>query len=494
MSPWATGLLTSLVWFAACARPDASGQERLEGDQLLVLEGATLIDGTGAAPRPGATVVVQNGRILRVGARGEFRYPADARVLDLAGRYLVPGFIDTHAHVAILRWKQQADGTLQGTYSREVSERVLRALLALGVTTVRNPGAPTAEEGVRLRDAVASGAVLGPRILTAGSVLVVPPGPRAEAAVREEVRQQAEAGVDMIKLSPGLPPVLVKAAIEEAHARDLTVVGHLQRTTWTEAARLGIDAITHGSPWAPEYLAAHRRGAYQQTMRGRLDWLEWVDLQGPEITEMIDALVRHRVPVDPTLIAYHTKFWGDDPRHLENPERFLIPEILEDWNAVGGFTNDWTPEDYRRGKRLWPKVLQLVKLYHERGVLLAAGSDLPNAWVVPGVSFHQELQLLADAGIPASEVLRIATRNGARTLGIDGEVGTIEAGKVADLLVLGADPTASLAHTRRIECVLRAGALYSPRALLDSIGATQVRAQSCPFTAEPRAQPGGEPE
>ena len=139
--------------------------------------------------------------------------------------------------------------------------------------------------------------------------------------------------------------------------------------------------------------------------------------------------------------------------------------ILEGWRQ-GTFTSGWTENDYARAKAAWSKVLGLTKRLFDRGILLTAGSDLPNPWVIPGVSFHEELQLLADAGIPPLDVLRIATANGAKALGIDDEAGTVEVGRRADLVVLTANPLDDLGNTRSIEWVILGGVAFNPDSLL----------------------------
>jgi imidazolonepropionase-like amidohydrolase len=454
-------LVSALIAFSGCTST-AAVQTR---STPLVLRGVTVIDGTGAPPSVNMDVVIEGERIVGIHPSGSQRYARDATVLDLSGRYLLPGLIDTHAHVTVLRWYPDESGRRRGVFDRGVSERTLRVLLAHGVTAVRNPSAPTAE-GVALRDDVARGLIAGPRIVTSGVHLN--DARMSEEDLRGEVRKQVAVGVDFIKVYAGLTPPQVSAVIDEAHALGVPVVGHLQRTTWTEAARLGIDAITHGFSWAPAYLPENRRSEYRQTLLGRLDWLEWIDPDGPEVQEMIRVLVEQRVAVDPTLIAYHTKFFGDDPRYLEHPEHHLVPEIVEDWRG-GTHTDDWTSADYARGKRLWPRAAQLIRRYHEAGVLLSAGSDLPVPWVIPGVGLHEELELLVAAGIPPLEVLRIATRNGAETLGLLDEIGTVEVGKRADLVMLGADPTANIRNTRSIELIIQNGRTMRPGEILNEL-------------------------
>ena len=359
------------------------------------------------------------------------------------------------------------------TVDRAASERVLSTLLGFGITSVRNPAAP-ATEAIALRDAVAAGDVLGPRILTAGEALArtsLPYGPFVatpdEPAIRQEVEHQATLGVDFIKLYASLGPGQVGAALEAAQTHGKRVIGHLQATTWTDAARLGIDAITHGAPWSANYLLPADREGYSGTIRDRLDWLEKVDFEGEGIQEMIALLVEQKVVVDPTLIAYHTKFFGDDPSHTENPELHLAPAVSRDAWRRSTFVDDWTPEDFERARGLWPRVLELTKKLYDGGVVLAAGSDLPNPWIIPGVSLHHELRLLHSAGIPPLEVLKIATSGGALGLGLEDEIGSIEPGKVADLVVLAADPTQNLHNTRAISQVFIGGRFVDPSALLE---------------------------
>jgi len=191
---------------------------------------------------------------------------------------------------------------------------------------------------------------------------------------------------------------------------------------------------------------------------------------GAELGEGVEigpfSIIENNVTIDPTLIAYHTKFWGDDPRYLNHPEHHYAPAMILDGWRKGSFVSDWTEDDFASARTAWPKVLGLTKRLFDRGILLTAGSDLPNPWVIPGVSFHEELQLLTDAGIPPLDVLRIATANGATALGIDDEVGTVEVGKRADLVVLTANPLDAMGNTRSIEWVLRGGVSLKPDSLL----------------------------
>lgn len=440
-----------------------------DGPPALALRGATLLDGTGAPPLSDAVVVIQGDRIAAVGRRGDVAIPRGARVEDVTGRYLLPGFIDHHAHALVPTCLPTPSGS---AFDWTLSTEMMGALLRFGITTVRSPATPTVL-GVALRDSIAAGRVRGPRLFVSGEFLngaALTPD-----AVRDSVRAQAALGVDYVKLYAGLTPEAVRAGIEEAHAHGLRAIGHLQRTSWTEAARMGIDYLTHATSWSEEFLAPEARQQYREVqeeqgwMRARLDWLELLDPEGPQADSIIALLAARRIPVDPTLVAYDTKFSYDAaggrpyaPRYRENPNRDAVPGLRALWEACGGSTDDWTAGDFARAEAAWPNLLALVRRYHEGGVLLTTGTDLTNPWVIPGESLHQELELLVQAGIPAADVLRMATRNGAEALGLLDMTGTVEAGKWADLVLLRSDPLADISSTRDIEWVMQAGARYRP--------------------------------
>src|SRR5919106_337924 len=402
----------------ASIQPDL---EKIDAKGLVILEGASLIDGTGSPPRNDSVVILKDERILTVTDRGNYTdYPKDSEIVNLTGRFLIPGLFDMHAHVA---------GVLDSSYNQTVSENTLKALLDNGITTIRNPAGPT-KESVALRDAVAAGQIKGPQIFTAGRLINGLPFPtrfvetiaNTEAEVREEVKRQADAGVDYVKLYVGLYPNLVKTAIDEAHNQGIRVIGHLYLTSWTDAANLGIDALTHGIPVSPFLLSEESKQKFSESGDHPFNhflWLDLVDLNGPEIGEMIDALVSNNIPVDPTLGIYEA----------------MIKE--EPYNQY-----------------LWPKVLQLTKMLYENGVTILSGSDIPNFDLVPGASLHHELEIMVDAGIPPLEVIKIATSNGAQALDIGDNVGTVELGKQADMIILSDNPLDDIRNTKKIEAVI----------------------------------------
>jgi imidazolonepropionase-like amidohydrolase len=400
-------------------------------DGVTILKGATLIDGTGTLPKPNTTIVINGSKIMYVSNNTLNNYSVNSfaakNVIYLTGKYIIPGLFDMHAHVA---------NVLKNSYNQSESENMLRMLLAYGVTTVRNPGGPT-EQSVALRENISEGRIEGPQIFTAGQLLntLQMPVPfvekqvQTEQDVRQEVRNQVAIGVDYTKLYVGLTPELVQAAINEAHSYGIKVIGHLYLTSWTDAANLGIDALTHGIPVSPFLLSEDNQQRFLEVGDHPFNhflWLELVDLNGPEINEMIRALVSNNIPVDPTLGIYEAMV-------KEEPQN----------------------------QYLWPKVLQLTKMFYDNGVTLLSGTDIPNFELVPGASLHHELEILVEAGIPPLEVIKIATRNGAIALGIEEDVGTIEPGKQADMIILSDNPVDAISNTKKIESIISDGQFVS---------------------------------
>jgi len=458
-----TCLLAVILISGSCSTPD----ELLSRSGLIVLEGATLIDGGGGPPIPNSVVVVDRDRILRVGKVGDFRYPEDANVHDLRTRYLLPGFVDLHVHPRLGAERQ-----------------TLQMLLAFGITTIRIPGVGFESHdslGVELRAGVEDGSLTGPRIFTGAKIVE---GPRktfpddvevaTEEELRAEVRRQGELGVDLVKLYWNTPPSFISAAVEEAESLEIQVVGHLRASSWTEAARLGIDGLVHcglnGPTW--ELVAPEEREALQSlpfpAYYDRL--LELIELDGERFSSLTSALVENGVTVEPTLAMHQALYYGDDLSVLELLEPSLAPEsVLATWGEGWADANPNTVnsrEAQTQGKGMFELCKEVVRRFHEQGVRLAAGTDVGEPWITPGVSFHRELQLLVEAGIPKLDVLRIATSNGARAIEQGAAFGTIGAGQFADFVVLRDNPLEDIRNTRSLEAIFKEGRRFDPATLM----------------------------
>ena len=429
--------MAGLVVASACSASD----EVLTSSNLIVLERATLIDGTSGIPLENSVVVIEGEYVVRVGKVGDFDYPSDAKVIELDGRYLLPGFVDLHVHPRV-----------------GAAHETLRMLLAFGVTTIRIPGVGFESHdslGVELRTGVADGDLTGPRIFTGAKIVEGAPKSFPDDVevstveeLRAEVRRQAQLGVDLVKLYWNTPPSFIAGAVDEADAFGIQVVGHLRMSSWTEAAQLGIDGLVHSAGDGPtwELLPPEERDALRSSPFPEYyhRFLEAVDLDQPWFDSLVDMLIENEVTVDPTLVLQQSLYYGDDVSVLELLEPQLAPESVratwgQGWEAANPVTLN-NPQALTEGKGMFDIGQQIARRFHERGVRLAVGTDVGMPWITPGVSFHRELQLLVATGIPEKDVIVSATRNGARALGQEAHFGTIAANHYADIVVLTDDP------------------------------------------------------
>ena len=450
----------AVVAATSCAERPAS-TDRVE---IIAIVGATIVDGTGAPPRISQTLIIQGTTISQSGDSASTEIPPGAKIIDATGKWVIPGFVDLHVHLP-------PDAT--------VHEAILGRLLEHGVTTMLNPGARP-EAGVTLRERIQAADIPGPQMKTAGRLIDDWPEDASarswaahtptQDALREEIRLQANAGVDFIKLYARLSPELVAAGIEEGHAQGIPVIGHLEATNWTAAAAMGIDMLVHSGWSAPMDELVVLENSDEATDE---EWYRaYADAPNrPAFAALVAALVENDVVVVPTLVMVQAGGLGDDNTLLPLYETDLAPERdIEGWWGEGWrarhpqYGGDVGPEEAKLLKEVYfPALLNFQKEFYERGVTLGVGTDVGNAWITPGASFHYEMSLYQDAGIPPLAIITMATRNGAEALGLGEVTGTIEVGKNADLIILGADPTIDIRNARKIERVFLEGKAISPR-------------------------------
>ncbi|EGF92591.1 amidohydrolase family protein [Asticcacaulis biprosthecium C19] len=401
-------------------------------------------------------MVIVGDRIVRIEQGGQGG-TAGAEIIDGKGKFLLPGFIDMHAHLLFPRCHP---GRAEPQFDRGLSEKALSRQLEFGITTVRSPATPTVE-GLKLRDDVNAGRVRGPRALA--SAELINDSALTDAQLRAAVRDALPNRPDYFKVYARLGPEQVATVIDEAHRHHIPVIGHLQKTSWAAGARLGIDHLAHSVDWSVESLPPAARPAYMKALearpgfRSRIDWLEAFDPGSADQQQLISLLARERISVDLTLIAYDGKFSPqEDERYRKNPYLTSFPELRNDWEQCADATADWTAEDYRRWTAARPKLLRWVKAMSDGGVLLVTGTDLTNEWITPGEGLHQEFGLLAEAGLTPNQILRMTGASAAEALRRD-DIGVVEVGRRADLVLLSADPRQSIGNTRSIMWVMQGG-------------------------------------
>jgi imidazolonepropionase-like amidohydrolase len=405
----------------------------------------TLIDGTGAPPRPHATVIVDGGRIRSVGPASAALPPA-LRRLEGRGRFLIPGLWDMHAHVSV-------SGDL-----------ACPALLANGVTGIREPGGEL-EIVDWMRDRIGRGELPGPRIFRSGPFVDgSKPGALDRLVIdtpedgRRVVALLKEKGVDFIKVHNGASPEPYFALLAEARRAGLSVVGHIPLQVDPAAA---IEAGHH----SVEHVVSLFEGPFLQKVKAGMTQeqalAEFTDEHAAALARLMAA---RGTWFDPTLVAYWVRTSrlnvpaADDPR-----DGYVTGSLRAFWKNVAPLAD--SPELRARLRAGWDRFLDLARILRRERVRFLVGTDLAAVNVYPGFSVHEELEWLVKVGFTPLEVISVATRNSAESLGRLDELGTVEAGKRADLVLLEADPLADIANTRRIVAVVADGRLYDKAAL-----------------------------
>ncbi|HET8623424.1 MAG TPA: amidohydrolase family protein [Gemmatimonadales bacterium] len=416
----------------------------------VALVGATVLDGTGGPPRADAVVVVRGARIEAIASKNGFALPDRTTQVDVTGKWIVPGLIDAHGHVA--PW-------------------ALNRYLAWGVTTVRDVHGAQ-DTILTLRQRAAASELDGPRIYSAGAMIDGRPTTYPDAIgvddasdARKAVDRLSVAGVDFIKVYTRVDASLLRAIVDEANTFNLKVTGHLGLTDAITAAGIGVGAIEHlsGVPEAAGdaagFYSAHYRGfwpGWTAFERG------WAGLDSSALARVARDLAGQQIVLIPTLILHETFSRLDDPAITGHPELAAVPRAEQErWNVRGMIERaGWTAADLAAFRQGRPNQNRFLREFRRAGGVIAAGTDAANQLLTPGFSEHREMELLVEAGLTPSDALAAATTAGAALLGVD-SLGVIAAGKAADLVVLAADPLADIRNTRRVERVMVRGRLLS---------------------------------
>ena len=429
----------------------------------VALTGVKLIDGTGAAARTGQTVVIADGRVAAVGDDGAVDVPDGAEVLDLSGHTVIPGLIGLHNHSFY---------TAAGGRAAQLSFSAPRLYLASGLTTIRTTGARAPYEEINLRDEIEAGLAVGPTIFVTGPYLTGQRGSRTMAqldgpeSARRVVRYWSEEGVSWFKAYTWISRAELGAAIEEAHAHGINVTAHLCSVGYREAVALGIDNLEHGLFANSEYDPSKQPDECPPGFRNTYGEL---DVNGPEVQQTFRDMVDNEVSMTSTLAVYEISVPGRsplDPRVWE----VLAPEVSADVRAQ---FESIRAADPAAGVGLSPELLRIAMDYEyafvQAGGRLAAGVD-PTGYgaAPPGLGDQRNFELLLEAGFTAPEVVEIMSANGARVLEIYDDVGSVEAGKRADLVVVEGDVEGD-GHIRNTRIVFRHGTGWDSPALMESV-------------------------
>jgi imidazolonepropionase-like amidohydrolase len=414
--------------------------------EKIALVGGTLIDGTGREPIPDSVVVIAKGRILDAGPKSRVKIPGGAQKIDARGKTILPGLWDMHAHFEQVEW-----GPIY---------------LAAGATTVRDCGNEF-EFITAVRDAVANGRGLGPRLLMAG--IVDGTGPLALGVARVDTPEQAkmwtdkyhDAGFQQMKIYSSVKLEEVKDVAEEAHRLGMTVTGHVpEGLNAYQVIEAGQDQINHISYIANIMMPPLPEGTSRPD---RANAAANIDLKSPEAQKAIAFLVQHGTVVDPTLALFEffTASSAKPPASIEPGVTHVAPELQAILAEAG------PPSPYSEvQEKMVQKEITIVGALHHAGVPIVAGTDQ----TVPGYSLYREIELYTQAGFTPMEAIQAATIVPARVMGLDKELGTVEAGKRADVIILDANPLESIHNIRKVEFVITNGVMYNCAELWRSVG------------------------
>lgn len=429
-------------------------------EPTVALVNVRVVDGTGAPPVENQTIVIDGGRIAAVGPSSEVEPPEQARVLDLAGHTVIPGLIGLHNHT----FYTTSGRTVQLQFSAP------RLYLGSGVTTIRTTGGTSPYHEINMKRDVEAGRTPGPRMHLTGPYITGVGGSSIMAQVgtaedaRRVVAYWAEEGVTWYKAYTMISREALEAAIDEAHSRGLRFTGHLCSVSFREAVALGIDNLEHGFFTNSDYVAGKEPSQCPANMRSSL--LE-VDLDGAEVRQTIADMVESNVALTSTLAVYELSYPNRPPLEQRTLDA-LAPEAREEYlsmrrSIAERATESTQPELFRRAQRF-------EYMFAQAGGLLAAGVDpTGNGGALPGFGDQRNYELLLEAGFSPAEAIRVMSLNGAEVLGQDAELGSVSAGKLADVVVIDGNPVETPSEIRNVTIVFKDGVGYDSTKLIDAV-------------------------
>lgn len=421
----------------------------------LVFVHANLFDAESAQSLPNRTVVITGNRITAVGADGQVSLPRNAEVVDAASKTLMPGLWDMHVHV------QPGDGLLH---------------MASGVTSVRDLANDT-DSLLQMRRRFDEGAEIGPRVVMAGFIDGRGPfqGPTkvfadTEEEARTAIDNYAKLGYVQIKVYSSLKPELLPKIVEMAHAHGMRVSGHVPSGINAEQfVRDGVDEIQHMNfiflNFMPQVKDTRTPARFTEVAAHAAE----IDLKSDQVRAFIQLLKDHKIVIDPTLSIFEGML-DDRPGKMAPGYAAVadsMPAQVRRGFLYGGLQ---VPEGMdQRYQDSFQHMLEMAKVFYDAGVPIVAGTDS-----LAGFSLHRELELYAQAGIPAAKVLQLATLGAARVVKRDADLGSIAPGKLADVILVDGNPATKISDIRRVKTVVRDGVVFQVADLDRAIGVLPV--------------------
>lgn len=436
---------------------------------VIALTHAKVIDGTGRPAAVDQTVLIENGRISEVGKSGDVKLPQGARIVDMAGKTVIPGLIMLHEHLYYTSMVNTGD-----FHINEMTWSFPRLYLAGGVTTLRTGGCVEPMTDLKLKKDIDEGISPGPKMHLTAPYLegegiwikqLYPLKNAQEAAKMVDV--WADMGFSSYKGYNYLTREMLRAAVEVAHRRDLHVTAHLCSITYREAAEAGIDNLEHGFAVMTDFVRDKKPDECPSFMAQSRSIVD-LNVDSPEVEALMNLLIQKQVAITSTLPVFAASVPGEPVRAemLEALAPFARENILRTYAAINSRPSEWQVMKFK-------KIMALEKKFFDMGGFLVAGTDpTGNGRTVAGFANQRQVELLVEAGFSPVQAIQVATLNGAKLLKIDGDTGSIEPGKLADLVIIDGDLEADIYSIRKMETVFKNGIGYDSQKLFDSVRGT----------------------
>jgi hypothetical protein len=440
---------------------------------VLVLNHVRVIDGTGAPAKDDQSVVVANGKIQSIGPAGSAQVPQGAQQFDKAGYTVMPGLVGMHDHLYYTDSisVQRANGRIPepGLIVAEIPFTAPRLYLAAGVTTIRTTGSIEPYMDLKLKSRIDANLMPGPSIDVTAPYLEGPPTIFAqmhELTGPEDAKRMvdywAAEGTTSYKAYMNITREELGAAIGAAHAHKMKLTGHLCSVTWPEAIALGIDDLEHGPVFADTEFVGNKKPDVCPR-GGPAAWGEQ-NLNGAAVQELIRNLISHHVAVTSTLPVFEAFLPGRPELQRRVLDAMSVESAQSYLTARAGIPME---SPY---VALLRKEMDFEIAFIKAGGLLLGGPDpTGNGGVLPGFGDQREIELLVEAGLAPVQAIQVMTQNGATYLNQQDRIGTLTAGKQADLVLIKGDPSRNIADIENVETVFKSGVGFDSAKLIESV-------------------------
>jgi hypothetical protein len=467
-------LLVAATSFAQTPKPNDTTEFVSVSAPVFVLNHVRVIDGTGAAAKEDQAVVIANGKIQSIGPAASAQIPQGAQTMDRTGYSVIPGLVGMHDHlyytdsIAV----QRIGGHIgePGLFIAEIPYTAPRLYLAAGVTTLRTTGSLEPYTDLKVKSRIDANLMPGPSIDATAPYLEGAPTIFAQMHeltgpddAKRMVEYWAAEGMTSYKAYMNITREELGVAIQAAHAHQMKLTGHLCSVTWPEAVALGIDDFEHGPVFADTEFSPDKKSDVCPASGGAMAWIP-LDVNGPQVQGLIQNLVSHHVAVTSTLPVFECGVPGRPKLQRRTLEAMSAESAQSYLTARAGVALDSPMTSLMR------KEMDFEVAFVKAGGLLLGGPDpTGNGGVLPGFGDQREIELLVEAGLTPLQAIQTLTSNGAMYLGRQDQIGTLAAGKQADLVLIKGDPSKTIDDIENVETVFKVGVGYDSKKLIESV-------------------------